>query len=350
VATDASGGVSWVEPLARPLEGPVRRGVRTKELVHRLSPGDVALIAHPDIDGLAAQELAERGVVAVLDTHDAATGRIPNRGPGLLLGAGIGLVDRLGPSFWDQIREGERLRIVHGDVLRGGDLVGRGRRLTPPELDSIVDKARQGLPDTLADFARNTLLRASGELDLLSWQCPLQGYDLVPRGQACVVVARGPGYMEDFSWVLRRLGEHAGVGLIGVDGAADAAIAAGWRPDVIVGDMDSVSDEALRSGATLVAHATPEGRCPGAARLQDLGLVYEVLPCRGTSMDAALLLAEAHGCDPVISVGLLRSPLDFLEKGRPGMASSMLVRMRLGERLIDAGGCRSFDDITRRSL
>lgn len=339
-----------VEPSARPLEGPVRRGVRTKELVRRLNPGDVALIAHADLDGLAAQELAARGVVAVLDTDDAATGRIPNRGPSLLLNAGIGLVDRLGPGFWEQVSEGETVRIVSGNVLRGGALIGSGRRLTAHEVSTIERRAERDLPATLADFARNTLHRISDELDILSWEYPLRGRSLVPQGRPCVVVARGPGYGEDFVWVTRSLGGRSAVGLIGVDGAADRAIEAGWRPDVIAGDMDSVSDEALRSGATLVAHATPEGRCPGAARLEGLGLPYEVLPCRGTSVDAALLLADAHGCDPVISVGLPRSPLDFLEKGRQGMASSVLVRLRLGDRLVDAGGCRVFDDLTRRSL
>lgn len=348
MATEIRGGVRVVEPSAPLLEGPVRRGVLTKELVHRLRPGDVALISHPDLDGLAAQELAARGVVAVLDTHDAATGRIPNRGPGILLAAGIGLVDCLGPDVWGKVREGETVRISSGDVLRGNVLVGRGRRLTLRELSTIELHAQRTLPSTLAGFARNSLAKAAEELELLSWECPARYAAVITPGRPCLVVARAPGYREDFAWVLSRLGDHCGIALIGVDGAADMAIEAGWRPDVIVGDMDSVSDEALRSGALLVAHSTPDGHCPGAIRLRALGLEHEVLACRGTSIDVALLLADAHRSNPILCVGNPRGPLDFLEKGRPGMASSMLVRLRLGERLVDVGGCRLLDSLTRR--
>jgi uncharacterized membrane-anchored protein len=317
--------------------------------MHRLRPGDVALIAHSDLDELAAQELAARRVVAVLDTEDAATGRIPNRGPAVLVGAGIALVDRLGGEVWNQVSEGQPVRVLHGRVIRGRSVLAHGRRLTPDELVRIEARARQDLPSTVADFARNTLLRASEELDLLSWECPLAGRGMVPEGRPCVVVARGPGYRKDFAWIARRLGGAAGVGLIAVDGAADLSLEAGWRPDVIVGDMDSVSDQALRAGSMLVAHANPEGDCPGSERLRSLALPHEVMACRGTSVDAALLLAEAQGADPVIGVGMARGPLDFLEKGRFGMASTMLVRFRLGDRLIDSRGFRALDDLVRRA-
>jgi len=102
--------------------------------------------------------------------------------------------------------------------------------------------------------------------------------------------------------------------------------------------MDSVSDEALRSGAEIVVHAYPDGRAPGLKRVQDMQLPAKVVPMPGTSEDVAMLLAFEKGADLLVAVGTHSNMVDFLEKGRKGMASTFLVRLRVGSILVDAKG------------
>ena len=151
------------------------------------------------------------------------------------------------------------------------------------------------------------------------------------------MVVRGLGYKEDLEILSAYIREARPV-LIGVDGGADALLRFGHRPHVIVGDMDSVSDEALRCGAELVAHAYPDGSCPGRKRLDGLGLSFHTVPAPGTSEDLAMLLAHDRGAELIVTVGSHSNLIDFLEKGRPGMASTLLARLKIGPILLDAKG------------
>jgi uncharacterized membrane-anchored protein len=126
--------------------------------------------------------------------------------------------------------------------------------------------------------------------------------------------------------------------LIAVDGGADALLEAGYKPDVIVGDMDSVSDAALRSGAELLVHGYPGGSAPGADRAEQLGLRYQVVPVAGISEDLALLLAYEKGAELIVAVGTHFNLIEFLERNRAGMSSTFLARLKVGEILIDAKG------------
>ena len=123
-----------------------------------------------------------------------------------------------------------------------------------------------------------------------------------------------------------------------MDGGADALIEAGFRPDMIIGDMDSCSDDTLRCGAELVVHAYHDGRAPGMERIEALGLSAVVFPALGTSEDAAMLLADFKGARLLVAVGTHASLVEFLDKGRSGMASTFLVRLRVQHKLVDAKG------------
>jgi uncharacterized membrane-anchored protein len=123
-----------------------------------------------------------------------------------------------------------------------------------------------------------------------------------------------------------------------VDGGADALIEAGHHPDIIVGDMDSISDKALRCGAEIVVHAYPDGRAPGLARVQDLGMTCALFPAAATSEDVALLLAYEKGAGLIVAVGTRFSLVEFLDKGRSGAASTFLTRLRVGGTLVEPKG------------
>ena len=151
------------------------------------------------------------------------------------------------------------------------------------------------------------------------------------------MVVRGYHYKEDLA-ALRSYIREVGPVLIGVDGGADTLLEEGYRPHLIVGDMDSVSEKALLSGAEIVVHAYPNGFAPGEDRLKALQLPYKVMKVSGTSEDMALLLAHGKGAELIVAVGTHGNLRKFLDKGRMGMASTFLVRLRVGEILMDAKG------------
>ena len=82
------------------------------------------------------------------------------------------------------------------------------------------------------------------ERDLLFGGSGLPALDHELSGRPVLVVVRGYNYREDLA-VLRPFIRDVRPVLLGVDGGADALIEAGYTPDLILGDMDSVSDQAL---------------------------------------------------------------------------------------------------------
>jgi uncharacterized membrane-anchored protein len=324
-------------PAQAGVGGPLRKDRRTKNLVKRLRPGDVALIDHLDLDRVAAETLVERQPAAVVNVARSISGRYPNLGPMILIEAGIPLLDGAGANLFD-LREGELVSIdEQGVVHRDGVEVCRGEWLQPEYVRKQVDAAKDNLASALEEFTLNTLAYVRRDRDLL-----LEGIDLPAlrtqlRDRHVLVVVRGHQYKRDLETLRGYISEFRPV-LIGVDGGADALLEAGMRPDVILGDMDSVTNEALACGAELVVHAYPDGRAPGRERVESLGLEPLVLPGAGTSEDMAMLLAYEADCDLIVAVGTHASMVDFLDKGRAGMASTFLVRLKVGTKLVDAKG------------
>src|SRR5437868_13440334 len=262
---------------------------RTKNLVRRLGPGDVAVIDHTDLDRVSAEEMLESGVRVVVNVASSQSGRFPNPGPLLLVRGGVRLIDAPGAPIFDEVSEGEQITVRGASVFRNGDCVAAGRALSADELARSIAEQRGRVTEALEAFADNTLRYLREEGRLLS-----EGIDFPPlqtrfRDQHALVVARGPGYKRDLRIVRPYIRDFKPV-LVGVDGGADALLEAGYRPDVIVGDMDSVSDRALRSGAEKVVHAYSDGAAPGGPRLERLGLAHETVPAPGTSQDVARLL------------------------------------------------------------
>jgi uncharacterized membrane-anchored protein len=310
---------------------------RTKNLVRRLGPDDVAVIDHTDLDRVSAEELAESGVRVVVNVAPSQSGRFPNPGPLLLVRAGIRLIDAPGAPIFDQVSEGDLLTIRGASVFRNGDCVAAGRALSADELARTIAEQRGRVTEALEAFADNTLRYLREEGRLLS-----EGIDFPPlqtrfRDRHALVVARGPGYKRDLAIVRPYVRDFKPV-LVGVDGGADALLATGMKPDVIVGDMDSVSDAALRSGAELVVHAYRDGAAPGADRLERMGLRYATVSAPGISEDIALLLAFEKGAELIVAVGTHFNLTEFLERDRAGMSSTFVTRLKVGEILIDAKG------------
>ena len=318
--------------------GVARVDVRTKVLVRRLEPGDIAIIDHPDLDRVSADELIACRVAAVINAAKSITGRYPNLGPGLLLDAGIPLIDDAGREVLSRVADGTAVRLDKDILYNANDqVIAKGVLLTAAAVAKAIAAANAGVPTQIDSFAANTLEVHGRERDLLTNGIDLPELATSMKDRHVLVVVRGYRYREDLRALRPYIREYRPV-LLAVDGGADALLEVGYRPHLIIGDMDSVSDEALRAGAELVVHAYSDGRAPGMTRLNGLGLDGVQLPAPGTSEDVALLVADACGASLIAVVGTHWTLEEFLDKGRPGMASTFLTHLRIGSKLINARG------------
>jgi uncharacterized membrane-anchored protein len=322
-----------------------RVDVRTKRLLERLRPGEVAVIDHLDLDRLAAEGLVKARAAAVVNASRSISGRYPNVGPLLVTAAGIPLIDDVGHDVMTAVREGDLVTVEGDEVLADGRVVAKGTRHTLESLEAQIEEAKLAVGAELERFAENTLeyLRREHHLLTDSPTLPKLGVDLT--GRHVLVVVRGLGSEEDLA-ALRAYIREINPVLFAVDGGADLLMEAGYRPDLIIGDFDSVRDTTLRAcvderrerGAQLVVHAYPGGDAPGANRLEALGLPFTVFEALGTSEDIAMLLAYEKRAELIVAVGTHASMVEFLDKGRAGMASTFLVRLKVGPILVDAKG------------
>ncbi|WP_411283703.1 putative cytokinetic ring protein SteA [Lapillicoccus sp.] len=325
------------EPDPHDLGGPVRIDARTKDLTKRLRPGDIAVINHLDLDRVSAEALVACRPVAVVNAARSTSGRYPNLGPGILLDAGVPLVDDVGTDVMAVLRDGDRAHLDAGTLLLGDAVVATGTVLTKELVREAMDAARAGLAVQLEAFAGNTMEYLRKERELLLDGVGIPDITTQIDGRHALIVVRGYHYTEDLKTLRSYIREYRPV-LIGVDGGADALVEAGHQPDLIVGDMDSVTDSTLRCGAEIVVHAYRDGRAPGLERVRALGIEPVLFPATGTSEDVAMLLADDSGAQLIVAVGTHATLIEFLDKGRSGMASTFLTRLRVGGKLVDAKG------------
>jgi uncharacterized membrane-anchored protein len=331
--------------VARTVSGPVRPGRRTKLLVKHLVRGDVALIDHEDIDRVSAEELIAAGVGAVLNCRRSSSGTYPNLGPQLLVEANILLIDLPDDSLFELLDDGDPVVVVAegpaegtlGEVRRRGELVACGEVLGLERIRAETDARRGEIGEALERFANNTIAHMREERELLAGRIELPRFATDFRDRSTLVVVRGVDHQRDLR-ALRPFIRDLRPVIVAVDGGADALLEAGMTPDMIVGDMDSAGERALRCGAELVVHSYPDGRAPGRERLEALGLPFKLVPAPGTSQDVAMLLAAEKGARLIVSVGSQFNLVEFLDRNREGMSSTFLTRLRIGEILVDAKG------------
>jgi uncharacterized membrane-anchored protein len=331
--------------VQRTVSGPVRTGRRTKLLVKHLVRGDIALIDHRDLDRVSAEELVAAGVTAVLNCGASSSGTYPNMGPQLLVEAGVLLVDLPDDRLFELISDGDPLVVVAegpaeqtiGEVLRRGELLTSGDVLGLERVRAETDARRKEIGEALERFAHNTIEHMREERELLAGGIELPRFVTDFRDRSTLVVVRGVGHQRDLR-ALRPFIRDMRPVIVAVDGGAEALLEAGLTPDMIVGDMDSAGEDALRCGAELVVHSYPDGRAPGRQRLQDMGVSFKLVPAPGTSQDVAMLLAAEKGARLIVSVGSQFNLVEFLDRNRRGMSSTFLTRLRIGEILVDAKG------------
>jgi len=319
------------------LAGPARLDRRTKNLTRRLQPGDIAIIDHEDLDRVSAETLVSRHVAAVVNAAPSMSGRYPNLGPQLLTEAGIPLIDDVGPEVFERVKEGRLVRLDGDTLYIGETIAAKGTVQTPESVSAAMLKAKAGIAAQVRSFMANTVEYISRDFEELIDGIRVPELRTKLEGRHALVVARGYRHREDLQALRAYIREFKPV-LVGVDGGADALLEAGHRPHLIVGDMDSVSDRALICGAEILVHAYADGTAPGLERVRALGLDSVLCPATGTSEDVALLLSDELGARLIVAVGMRTTLVEFLDKGRPGMASAFLTRMRVGDKIVEPKG------------
>jgi uncharacterized membrane-anchored protein len=317
------------------IRGVARLDRRTPRLAARLNAGDVAIIDHVDLDRMSAELLVATKPAAIINAQPSISGRYPNLGPQLIVSSGILLLDNVGAEVFAAVKEGTKVRIDGATVFIGETPVATG---TPQDIESVAQsmlEAKAGLSSQLEAFAVNTSEFMNRERSLLLDGVGIPEVRTRFAGKHALIVVRGHEHEKDLKRLKHYIREYKPV-LVGVDGGADALLEAGYKPHLVIGDMDAVSDTALGSGAEVVVHAYPDGRAPGLLRVQDLGIEATTFPTSGTSEDAAMLIADDKGAELVVAVGSHATLTEFLDRGRSGMASTFLTRLRLGAKLVDA--------------
>lgn len=319
------------------VEAPIKVDRKTKRLAKRLTGGEIAVINHIDIDEVAANSLVEGKTKLVINAAPSISGRYPNKGPGILTDNNILIIDNIGEELFHQLKDDEVLEVVDNKIYKNGELFCIGELLDKAAVEEKIKIAYENLEAELDRFIDNTIDYAKKEKGFILGEVNIPKMETNYKDRHVLIVVRGQDYKKDLSTIISYIDEMKPI-LVGVDGGADALMEFGYNPDVIVGDMDSVSDEALKKAKEIVVHAYTDGRAPGLKRVKELGLNAITFPAPGTSEDIAMLTAYEYGAELIVALGTHSNMIDFLEKGRSGMASTFLVRLKIGSKLIDAKG------------
>lgn len=319
------------------IEGIVKKDKVTKNLINRLNSKDIAIISHRDLDEIAAISLMEKKVSCVINTEQTISGKYPNRGPEILLEKGIPIFEVDEEINLDRIIEGQIIKIVENKLIQNGEYIASCTYLGKDRIQELLKIGYDNIELELDNFIENTLDYAKREKKLVTGALSIPNIKTNINQKHVLVVVRGKDYKEDLMTIKSYINEVKPI-LIGVDGGADALLEFGYTPDIIIGDMDSVSDKCLSLSKEVIVHAYENGKAPGLERVKSLGIKPILFQSPGTSEDIALLLSYEKKADLIVAVGTHSNMIDFLEKGRLGMASTFLVRLKVGDKLVDAKG------------
>ena len=309
----------------------------TRAVLARIRPGDIALLDEVDLDHVTAETLVRAGAGAVVNVAPSISGRYPALGAARLVEAGIPLLDAVGTDVVGRISDGDVVRLDGRELFVGHRVIAAGTLQDADSVAAATATATAGLQAQLEAFAGSTHAFLESERGLLLDGVGIPETTTDLEGRAVLVVARGPRDDEDLADLRLWVREQRPV-LIGVGAGADVLLSAGYSPDLVVGDMEDVSDDALRSGAELVVHEFRDGRTPGLERARQHRVSPVLFPASATSEDLAVLLAVHGGASLVVTAGTADDLVELLDRDRSGMTSTVLTRLRAGGLLVDARG------------
>jgi len=315
--------------------GVARVSRRSDALLGRVGHKDIVIFDHIDIDRATADALVKAGVTAVINASPSISGRYPNLGPEILVASDIILVDGVGEKIFGKVKDGAKIRIDGGAVYLGEEPVAQGTEQSPESVADLMIEAKTGMSSQLEAFAANAIEYMKRERTLLLDGVGVPQISTDLEGKQVLVVSASADNKAQLKSLKKYISDYRPV-LVGVDGGADALREAGYTPDLIIGNPESIDSETLRCGAEVVIPAHTDGHAPGLERLQDLAVGAVTFPATGTTEDLALLLVDAHDASLIVTVGIRTTLTDLLDRGRGSTASTFLVRMRVANKVVEA--------------
>ncbi|MEZ0536095.1 putative cytokinetic ring protein SteA [Caldicellulosiruptoraceae bacterium PP1] len=319
------------------LSGYAKKDAKTKNLVKRLKKNDIPIIFHEDIDEVAAYSLIEKGVKLVINCAQSFTGKYPANGVKILLENNIIIYDNVGIDIFNNIEEGDFVEINDDKLFINKIFLCNINQLDYNDFLRKYEISYKNMETLLDEFIQNTLEYARKEKSFILGNFEMPTLKTSFAGKQVLVVTRGTSFKKDIKAIKNYIKEVKPV-IMAVDGAADALLDENIKPDIIIGDMDSISERSMLACKEIIVHSYTNGYAPGLKKVKEIGIDANIISCPGTSEDVALLLAYEKGAELIVSVGSHTNILDFLEKGRKGMASTLLVRLKIGSKLVDAKG------------
>ncbi|MDO5081285.1 putative cytokinetic ring protein SteA [Buchananella hordeovulneris] len=311
-------GVVRVDPKARALS--------------RLAPGQILAIDIVDLDRATADAIVRRQPAAVLNASACISGRYPSLGPRVLLDAGIPVVDQLGPDML-AIRDGQKISVRAGQVLRKNKLIAEGQRLEKEAVLAALDQARTGLAIQMDAFAASLTDHLERDRSLLLERAGLPQLATNLQGRHVFIASRGADLATDLRRARRYLRDARPV-IIAVDDACEELRSARLQADIILGDVATLSESYLKSAAEFVLTTHAPGFRTGSTLLGELGVGYQTVDSAINATDLAILLAEAAGASLIVTAGIGHSIDEFLDRGQATMASNLLARLRASDRVV----------------
>lgn len=319
--------------------GIARISRNTEALLARVGHGDIVILDRVDIDRATANALVSAGVTAVVNAAPSVSGRYPNLGPEILIAQGITLVDEVGDDVFGRVKDGAKVRVHEGALYAGDTLIAEGNEQSAESIADLLIEAKAGMAAQLEAFAANAIEYMKRERTLLLDGVGIPDIATEIAGKHVLVVTASPDTAAELKQLRKYISDFHPV-LIGVDGGADALIAAGYKPKIIVGDPDTIATKTLQCGAEVVLPADVDGHAAGLERLQDLALGAVTFPAAGSSEDLALLLAHDKDAALIVTVGMHAALAELLDRGRGSAASTFLIRMRVSNKLVEASAVR----------
>ncbi|NBP84255.1 MAG: thiamine pyrophosphokinase [Mycobacteriaceae bacterium] len=313
---------------ARPgVTGTARVDRDIDRLLRRIGPGDIVVLDALDLDRVTADALVDAGVAGVVNASPSISGRYPNLGPEVLVANHIALIDNAGPEVFKKIKDGAKIRLHDSGVYSGDRRIVEGVERTDEEIADLMHDAKTGLVAHLEAFAGNTIEFIRSESPLLIDGIGIPNIDVDVYRRHVVVVADGPGAESDLKGLKPFIKEYQPV-LVGVAGGADILRANGYRPQLIVGNPETMSADVLKVGAQVVLPADADGHADGLERIQDLGIGAMTFPAAGSAADLALLLVDHHGAALIVTAGQSASIEEFFDRSRQqSNPSTFLTRL-----------------------
>ncbi|ANE03945.1 putative cytokinetic ring protein SteA [Corynebacterium crudilactis] len=302
----------------------------------RLSEGDLAIIDAPDLSRTFAQRLLAAKPAAVLNVSRFTTGSVPNFGPQLLIDADIMLVEGFGHELLDNTKDSKKGRLTEdGQLFYGERLIANGTVFSGAAAEHAFADAQQSLLDRMEAYFGNTIQFIHSEAPLLidGLGIPETGKSI--EGRKVLVVSPGDNHRTRIKELRNFIREYDPV-LIGVDGAADTLVELGYKPALIVGNPTGIGADALRSGASVILPADPDGHAVGLERIQDLGIGAMTFPSSvNSATDLALLLVDYHNPQMIVNVGGPVTLDGIFENREDSDPAALLTRAKVGTKLVD---------------